>query len=128
MSKTFAERLVVLTNIGLLYYDEPKKNPRKIIPIIGSKVSIVTGEKFNKMIGASEPLFQISNGEDTTIFSAGTKEQRDVWVNLLLEVQKEYRYNISLVDVKNTVEVKKEEQKEESKEEENEDNNQISNM
>ena len=84
------------------------------------------------MIGSSEPLFQISNGQDTTIFSAGTKEQRDVWVNLLLEVQKEYRYNISLVDVKNTVEVKKEEQKEEqkedSKDEENEDNNQISNM
>ena len=48
MSKNFSERLVVLTNIGLLYYDEPKKNPRKIIPIIGSKVSIVTGRSLIK--------------------------------------------------------------------------------
>ncbi len=35
---TFKEKLIVLTNIGLLYFDDPNQPPKKLIPIIGSDI------------------------------------------------------------------------------------------
>lgn len=35
---SFKEKLVVLTDIGLLYFDEPSKPSKRIIKIIGSTI------------------------------------------------------------------------------------------
>ena len=35
---SFTEKLVVLTNIGLMYFDDPNKPPKKLIAVIGSDI------------------------------------------------------------------------------------------
>ena len=38
LSGSFKEKLVVLTDIGLMYFDEPNKPSKRIIKIIGSEI------------------------------------------------------------------------------------------
>ena len=38
---SFKEKLVVLTDIGLMYFDEPVRTPKRIIKIVGSEIHCV---------------------------------------------------------------------------------------
>jgi len=47
--KRFVEKFLVLTDIGLLYFDDPnEKQPKRIIPILGSDFKIVDCKDYKK--------------------------------------------------------------------------------
>ena len=84
---TFTEKLIVLTNIGLLCYNYINKPPTLLIPIIGSKISIIHDDSKYKMSN----IFEIkTNMGESFIFAAYSDVERGSWINELKNVQKIY--------------------------------------
>ncbi len=72
----FKEKLVVLTNIGLMYFNDPKDPPRKLIPIIGSKIESLDEKKYNKRF-----CFEIKTlNNETYVFAVKTKDDLQAWI------------------------------------------------
>lgn len=72
----FKEKLVVLTNIGLMYFNDPKDPPRKLIPIIGSKIYTVEDKKYSK-----KNCFEIKTlNNEVFVFSVKTKDDLEAWM------------------------------------------------
>ena len=113
IGKNFSERLVVLTNIGLIYFDETRKIPRKLIPVVGSLIRKFEGEKYKR-----PHCIEIKNGEDTNIFAASSQEDLDSWYDELMKMQAIYEEKMKTIDTR-----KKEEEIENEKELEHEENN-----
>ncbi len=42
----WSEKFCVLTNVGLLYYDDPNKRPKNLFPIIDSRIEPVPSKVF----------------------------------------------------------------------------------
>lgn len=77
------EKVLVLTNIGLFYFDDPSIYPKKLIPIVGS--TILTEDK------ADISSFKIKtlNGYECE-FATCCKDVRDSWVDEFIHLQNEY--------------------------------------
>jgi hypothetical protein len=90
----FNEKLMVLTNIGLLYFDDPNKAPKKLIPIIGSELLKIDEKKYKKRY-----CFEIRtlNGE-SYIFAAKTQEELDSWIIELKGFKRSYENKIKNID------------------------------
>lgn len=91
----FNEKLVVLTNIGLLYFDDPNKPPKKLIPIINSEVIKVDEKKYRQKY-----CFEIKTqgGGELYIFSAKTQEELDSWILEFKSFKKSYDKKIKSID------------------------------
>lgn len=46
--KSWDEKFFVLSNVGLLYYDDPKKKPRNLFPTIDSQVIEISEGLYKK--------------------------------------------------------------------------------
>jgi hypothetical protein len=92
----FNEKLVVLTNVGLLYFDDPNKPPKKLIPIIGSDIQKIDEKKYKRKY-----CFEIKalNGEMYT-FGAKTEEELDAWMGEFKSFKKSYEKKIKNIDLK----------------------------
>jgi hypothetical protein len=82
----FNEKLVVLTNVGLLYFDDPNKPPKKLIPIIGSEIYKLEEKKYRRKY-----CFEIKtlNGE-FYVFATKTEEELESWVSEFKQFTKSY--------------------------------------
>jgi hypothetical protein len=72
----FHEKLVVLTNIGLLYFDDPAKPPKKLIPIIGSLIYAIEEKKYKRKY-----CFEIQSNGEVYVFGTKTEEELNSWIN-----------------------------------------------
>lgn len=86
----FVEKLVVLTNVGLLYFDDPNKPPKKLIPLIGSEIIRLDEKKYKK-----KHCFEIKtlNGENY-VFAANSLEDMDSWILEIKTFKKNYEKKI----------------------------------
>ena len=91
----FTEQLVVLTNVGLLYYDNINKPPKRLIPIVGSKLSIVYDDSKYKMSNVFEMKTNIG---ELYVFAAHSESDRDSWMKELEKVQKIYEDKMKAID------------------------------
>ena len=84
----FAEKIVVLTEVGIMIFEEMKdKQPKQMIPISSSKVYKVEDKKYGKRF-----CFEIKEpGKETDIFCCKTEEDLNSWIKeidkLKLEVE-----------------------------------------
>lgn len=93
----FKEKLVVLTNIGLMYFNDPKDPPRKLIPIIGSKIEAVDEKKYSK-----RNCFEIKTlNNEIYVFSVKTKDDLLSWIKEFELFKVNYQKMVKGVDDKN---------------------------
>ncbi len=94
----FKEKLVVLTNIGLMYFNDPKDPPRKLIPIIGSKIEACDEKKYNK-----RNCIEIKTlNNDIYVFSVKTKDDLVSWIKEFELFKVNYQKLVKGVDDKNS--------------------------
>ncbi len=93
---SWKERLVVLTNVGLLYFEDPNKQPKKLIPIIGSDVLRIEEKKYKK-----KHCFEIKtlNGE-SYVFATNSNEDLESWLHEFKLFKKNYEKKIKNLDTK----------------------------
>ena len=117
---TFNEKFVVLTNVGLIYFNNDDRNePKRLIPVIGSDIArLPDGGKFKR-----SNLLEIKVGEEVIIFAAMTREERDSWYDALRNMQKEYEEKMKKLDTIIKEKAPEKETKEEEVNEEGEENN-----
>ena len=48
--KNWSEKFCVLTNVGLLYYDDPNKRPRNLFPIIDATINAIPHDVFSLQV------------------------------------------------------------------------------
>ena len=98
--KSFSERLVVLTSIGLIVFNDPTKPPERLYPIIGSKILKALGNKYKK-----PNCFEIltPNGE-TKVFSAYKERELNAWIEEFEKVKKDFRNKMKKLDTVNKME------------------------
>ena len=95
----FNERVVVLCDVGILYFDDPPKQPRHLIPLTNSIMNIVDDvEKYNRPF-----IFEIltANGEKH-VFAARSEIERYLWMSAIEKVMDEYKEQLKKVDVKSS--------------------------
>ena len=98
--KTFSERLVVLTSIGLIIFNDPTKPPERLYPIIGSKINKALGTKYKR-----PNCFEIltPNGE-TKVFAAYKERELNSWLEEFEKVKKDFRNKMKKLDTVNKIE------------------------
>ena len=117
---TFNEKFVVLTNVGLIYFNNDDRNePKRLIPVIGSDIKkLPDGGKYKR-----PNLLEINNGEDAIIFAAMSEGERDSWYEALRNMQKEYEEKMKKLDTVTKEKAPEEEAKEYEVNNEIEENN-----
>ena len=98
--KTFSEKLVVLTSIGLIVFGDPNKPPERLYPIIGSRITKALGTKYKR-----PNCFEIltPNGE-TKVFSAYKERDLISWMEEFDRVKKEFSNRMKKLDTVNKIE------------------------
>ena len=80
----YHEKLVVLTEIGLLCFDTPTLPPKKLVPIIGSNINELKEKSNDK-----EFVFEIKTSNSyRIILCADNKDDYDDWIKVLNEAKK----------------------------------------
>ena len=81
----WSEKFSVLTNVGLLCYDDPSKKPKDLFPIISSTIYPVPKSKYKK-----DFVFVIVSFNVEIEFAAPTKEEYDSWMKEFKNLQDEF--------------------------------------
>ena len=98
--KTFSERLVVLTSIGLIVFNDPTKPPERLYPIIGSKISKALGTKYKR-----PNCFEIlTPSGETKVFSAYKERELNSWIEEFNKVKKDFTNKMKKLDTVNKLE------------------------
>ena len=85
-SAKFHEKLVVLCDLGLLYFDENDKVPKIIIPIIGTTIKFYIVQGSDKIY-----CFQLKTiNEESYIFGSKIKKEIFDWIHEFSIVKKKY--------------------------------------
>lgn len=86
----FQEKLVILSLLGLMYFDEADKVPKMLIPLIGTSV------KFMKLqINETLYCFKLKTiNDDTYIFGSPKKEETLDWLKEFVNYKKVYHYKM----------------------------------
>ena len=93
-SYSFNEKLVVLTNIGLLYFDDPTKPPKKLIAIVGSEINKCEEKKYGRKF-----CFEIRTlNKEHIVFAAKTEEDLNDWINAFNRMKEQYENKLSAID------------------------------
>ena len=82
--KSWTEKFCVLTNVGLLYYNDPAKRPRSLFPVIDSKISKVKESEFGRRY-----VFKIRAFNWSIVLAAQTREDYESWINHFIRLQEE---------------------------------------
>lgn len=92
--KIFEQRLVVLTSIGLIIFEEVNKAPERLYPIIGSKVEKVFGNKYKR-----PNCFEITTlAGEVKVFSAYKERELNSWLEEFAKVQKDFESKMKKLD------------------------------
>jgi len=83
--RSWTEKFAVLTNVGLLYYDNPNERPRNLFPIINSAIKKVPREKYNR-----DFVFSIVSFSLEIEFAVPSKEEYDSWMRAFKNLQEEF--------------------------------------
>lgn len=75
----------MLTNVGLLYYDDPSKQPQELFPVISSKISRVPVEKYKR-----DHMFSIVSFNLEIEFAAQNEEEYESWMKAFQDLQQEF--------------------------------------
>ena len=90
-SYNFTEKFVVLTGVGLLYFDNPNKPPKNLIPIIGSEINEVKEKKYGRPF-----CFEIKClNKYNVVFATKSKEELNQWLNAFKQMNNTYERKIS---------------------------------
>jgi len=94
--RSWEEKFAVVTNVGLLYYDDPNKQPQELFPIIDSKITKVPKEKYNR-----NHVFSIMSFNLEIEFAAQNEDEYDSWIKAFQELQNEFdkRKNSQLANI-----------------------------
>ena len=80
----WTEKFCVLTNVGLLYYNDPKKKPRNLFPCINAKIIPIREEVHKKKF-----VFSLKAYNFDIIFSTRTKSEYEKWLEGFDKLNKE---------------------------------------
>ena len=98
--KTFSERLVVLTSIGLIVFNDPTKPPERLYPIIGSKINKALGTKYKR-----PNCFEITTPSgEIKVFSAYKERELNSWIEEFKKVKKDFSNKMKKLDTVNKLE------------------------
>ena len=82
----FHEKLVVLTDFGILYFDNPTVSPKRLIPIIGSDI-IPLESKFKERKFA----FEIRTlNKNKIVFGTDDKDEYKDWIKVFNDIKSKY--------------------------------------
>ena len=71
----WTEKFCVLTNVGMLYYNDPQKRPRNLFPCIDAQIMPIKEGAYNKKF-----VFRMKSFAFDIIFAARTKEDYEKWM------------------------------------------------
>ena len=98
--KLFNQRLVVLTSIGLIVFDDPTKPPERLYPIIGSQINKVSPEKYKK---ANCFEIKVLSGE-IKVFAAYKEREMISWLEEFNRVKEDFKKKMKKLDTANKIE------------------------
>ena len=81
-SASFDERLIVLTDIGILLFEKPNKITSTFISLVDSTIYNIDEKKFNRRC-----IFEIKTTSDCYIFSARDEMDREDWISKIKLIQ-----------------------------------------
>ena len=97
----FAEKLVALTSVGLIVFNDPHKPPERLYPIISSKINKPPYSKYKK-----HNCFEIlTQSGDIKVFSAYKERELNSWYDELKKVQKDFKKKMAQLDTQNKSEL-----------------------
>ena len=82
--KSWTEKFCVLTNVGLLYYDDPYKRPKNLFPTIDCQIKPIAEGKYNRKY-----VFLLKSFNYEIIFAARQKEEYERWIKAFARLQVE---------------------------------------
>ena len=98
--KLFNQRLVVLSSIGLIVFDEPTKPPERLYPIIGSEIKRVSIEKYKKA-----NCFEIKTlAGEVKVFAAYKEREMTSWLEEFNKVKEDFKKKMKKLDTANKIE------------------------
>ena len=87
--RTFKEKFVVLSNVGLLYFDDPSNPPKKLIPINGSEI-----KKIDENVYKRKYCFEIRClNKQNYIFAANSENDLNDWLKAFELLKETYLKN-----------------------------------
>ena len=87
--RTFKEKLVVLSDVGLLYFDDPSSPPKKLIPINGAEI-----KKIDDNVYKRKYCFEIKClNKQNFIFAAKSEVDLNDWLSAIEKLQETYSKN-----------------------------------
>lgn len=81
----WTEKFCVLTNVGLLYYNDPNERPHNLFPIIDSRITRVPYEKYKR-----HHVFLIAGYNIKIEFAAPSEEEYKSWMRAFKRLQQEF--------------------------------------
>jgi hypothetical protein len=98
--KVFSQRLVVLTSIGLIVFDDPSKPPERLYPIISSQIKQVNYEKYKR----TNCFEIITLAGETKVFSAAKEREMLSWLEEFKKVKEDFKRKMKKLDTTNKIE------------------------
>ena len=93
---SFKEKFIVLTNIGLMFFDKPNDTPFSLIPIIGSEIKTIDYNRFNLY------AFSIKTPKgETYIFASKSESECTSWNEEFKQIRFVYKQKMKNVDTNN---------------------------
>lgn len=86
MGKSFKEKLVVLSSVGLLVFDDPNKKPSDFLRIQGAEINKLEEKKY----GAKFVFELLSLNKENIIMCAKNEEEMEGWIKDLKQFQLDY--------------------------------------
>ena len=80
--KEWSEKFCVITNIGLLYYNNPDQKPRNLFPIIDANIIAVDQSVYKKKY-----VFQIKSFKWEIVFAAKSQQDYIEWMEAFTKLQ-----------------------------------------
>jgi len=83
--KSWTEKFCVLTNVGLLYYNDPTKRPRNLFPIVDTQITSLDYNETKK-----NHAFRIKAFSWEIVFATKTEQDKKEWLQAFKSLQDEY--------------------------------------
>lgn len=80
----WTEKFCVLTNVGLLYYNDPSDKPRNLFPLMESKIIFIPERECGKKFA-----FRIESLKEKITFACPSEEEFNKWMKGIESLKKE---------------------------------------
>jgi len=82
--KSWTEKFCVLTNVGLLYYDDPQKRPKNLFPTIEADILPLAEGVYDKKY-----VFKMKTFAFEITFAAPSRDQYERWIRGFEKLRRE---------------------------------------